>query len=321
VYDFAQQEVANFAGAERNAYGVEHDFFNPKGGLFWQTPWRIAGGEVGVFGHVGITHREPSDAEYWDTWSGPDDLGADPLFAARREVLDAAGNVAYVQWSDPLVEAERVVDWEGGVAVRARRLSFTLNGYWMDFEHEIVPSGYYDPDRGVLRGNADRTLHRGVELGLRWQPADDHGLTVGASRSWNEYEEFIFNDYDWDAGEVVPRDFSGNPIPLFPDRLVSATWSSTFGGVSADLQVRHVGKQYLDNTGDEARTIDPSTVCDVALFWDLDAALRGLSAKVRIQNLFAEEYETWGYHDPFGAGNYKLPAATRNVLAGVTYDF
>ncbi len=320
-YDFLQQEVAHFTGEERNAYGVAYDFFNPKGGLFWQTPWRVAGGEIGLFAHAGITHREPADAEYWDTWYGPDDLGVDPLFASRREVLDAAGNVDYVQWSDPLVEPERVVDWEGGLAVRARELSFTLNGYWMDFENEIVPSGYYDPDRGVLRGNADQTLHRGVELGLRWQPVPDHGLSLAASRSWNEYESFIFNDYDWDADMVVPRDFSGNPIPLFPDHLVSATWTSRVGPVSGDLQVRRVGKQYLDNTGDEARTIAPATVVDLAVFWRLGRAARGLTASLRILNLLDEEYETWGYYDPYGAGNYKLPAATRNWLAGITYDF
>ncbi len=144
-YDFLQQEVAHFTGEERNAYGVAYDFFNPKGGLFWQTPWRVAGGEIGLFAHAGITHREPADAEYWDTWYGPDDLGADPLFADRREVRDAAGNVAYVQWSDPLVEPERVVDWEGGLAVRARKLSFTLNGYWMDFANEIVPERLLRP--------------------------------------------------------------------------------------------------------------------------------------------------------------------------------
>ena len=49
--------------------------------------------------------------------------------------------------------------------------------------------------------------------------------------------------------------------------------------------------------------------------------MRGLTASLRILNLFDEEYETWGYYDPYGAGNYKLPAATRHYLAGVTYDF
>ncbi len=93
------------------------------------------------------------------------------------------------------------------------------------------------------------------------------------------------------------------------------------GPVSGDLQVRRVGKQYLDNTGDEARTIDPATVVDLALFWNLGRAVRGLTANLRLLNLFDEEYETWGYYDPYGAGNYKLPAATRNWLAGITYDF
>jgi len=212
------------------------------------------------------------------------------------------------------------------VAVRGSRVSFTLDGYWMDFENEIVPSGGFDPDTGTpLRGNADRTLHRGLELGLRWQPMATQGLKIAASRSWNEYDSFIFHDYDWDLGQPTTVDFSGKPIALFPDHLLSATWSSTFGALSSDLQLRRVGKQYLDNTGDESRTIDPATVVDVALFWDWGqagvAALDGLVATVRVFNLFDEEYETWGYYDSWGAGNYKLPAATRHFLVGATYGF
>jgi len=322
-YDFLQDEVGNFTGSERNAYAVEYDFFNPKGGLFWQTPWRPAGGEVGVYGHVGVTHREPADSEYWDTFAGPDDLGVDPLFANSEVVYGPGGEARYTRWSDALVEEERVVDYEAGVAFRGETLSFTLNGYWMDFTNEIVASGDYDPDRGVLRGNAGKTLHRGVELGLRWRPHPDHGLRLAASRSWDEYEDFIFQDYDWDTGERTERDFAGNPIALFPEALVSATWSSRLGPLEADLRVRYLGKQYLDNTGDEARTIDPATVTDLFLFGDVErltgiAGLQGLQAYVRLYNLFDVEYETWGY---YFEENYLLPAAPRNVLVGMNYDF
>jgi iron complex outermembrane receptor protein len=316
-YEFMQNRVGNFAGDLRHAYTVTYDWFNPRGGLFWQLPdhrW-------GLYGNVGVAHREPADNEMWDAWEGPDDLGAEPLFRRRDEVTAGDGQVQYVAWSDPIVEQEKVVNYEAGVAFRGGAISLTLNGYWMDFTNEIVPSGYLDPDRGPIRGNAQQTYHRGIELGLRAQLARRHRLALGASRSWDRYEEFLF--YDWDG---TVHDYSGNPIALFPAYLATLTWHAGWGAVSSDLRLRGVGKQYLDNSGDDARTIDGYGMVDLSLYWDLGrtgglALLDGMQAYVRLLNVLDAEYETWGYYDPWGAGNYKLPAATRNFLVGVNYDF
>ncbi|HOX24636.1 MAG TPA: TonB-dependent receptor [Candidatus Krumholzibacteria bacterium] len=322
-YDFLQADVGNFSGAARSAYSVAHDFLNPKGGLFWQTPWRVAGSEIGLYGHAGVTHREPADSDYWDAWGGPDELGRAPLFAHGEVVRDGEGAPLYVEWSGPLLDEEKVVNWEGGVAVRAQDLSVTVNGYWMDFTNEIVPTGVYDPDRGYLRANAQKALHRGVELGLRWRPHPDHQLSVGASRSWNEYDSFSYATSD-----TTRDDFSGNPIALFPDILMSAAWTSEVGAATCGLRLRHVGRQYLDNTGDEGRTIDGSTVVDLSVSLDLGRAgahaLAGLDAHLRILNLLDEAYETAGYHDPWydsDGENMYIPGAPRSFLAGVDYDF
>lgn len=319
-YAFRHDEVGNFTGADRHAYTVTHDFFNPKGGLFWQTPWAMAGGQLGLYGHAGVTQREPADSDLWGAFTGPDDLGARPLFADGEVVYGAGGEALYTRWSGAEIGPEKVVNWEAGLAWRGRALSLTANGYWMDFRDEIVPTGYYDDERGTLRTNAEKTLHRGVELGLRWQPHPDHRLAVGASRSWNEHERFRF-----EAPDGTVEDHSGNPIALFPSALVSATWSSRRGPVSADLRVRHLGRQHLDNTGDRARTIDPSTVLDLALYYDLGSglnALDGMSASIRVLNLLDERYETTGYHDAWDYGeNMYIPGAPRSVMGGVTYGF
>ena len=148
------------------------------------------------------------------------------------------------------------------------------------------------------------------------------GGSLAASRSWNEYVSFLFVEYEG----APPVDVAGNPIPLFPEAIVSATWSARWGAFSTDLRYRHVGKQYLDNTGREDRTIDSSDVVDVAVFADLGrllgAPLDGARAYLRIFNLLDEEYETWGYHDAWTHGeNLYIPGAERHVLVGVDYDF
>jgi len=320
-YEFLHGEVGNFTGADRHAYTVTHDFFNPKGGLFWQTPWTVAGGQLGLYGHAGITRREPSDSDHWGAFAGPDDLGLQPLFATSEVVTDASGAPLYTRWSGALIEPEKVVNYEAGLAVRGRSLSLTVNGYWMDFRNEIVPTGYWDEERGNLRTNAEKTLHRGIELGLRWQPHQDHRLSLALSRSWNEYDTFRFT-----APDGTVEDHSGNPIALFPEALIAATWSSRLGPVSGDLRLRHLGRQHLDNTGRRDRTIAASNVVDLAVFYDLDRAgvpaLTGMQATFRVLNLLDEEYETSGYHDAWTYGeNMYIPGAGRSVSAGVTYNF
>jgi len=329
-YEFLQNEVGNFAGGLRHAYTVEYDFFNPKAGLFWKTPWRPAGGDLGLYGHVGVTHREPADSDYWGVWAGPDDLGQTPLFSTATPVTNRAGNVQYIQWSGPQISEEKVTNWEIGLAWRTDDLSLTVNGYYMDFENEIVPTGFWDNDNSrTARTNADRTVHQGLELGLRWRVTRDHSLVVAASRSWNEYDDFVFELRDPDTGDLVYReDNSGNPIALFPDALLSATWTSRFGPLSTDLRLRHVGEQYLDNSGLADHTIEASTLGDLSLFLDLGRAglpaLDGMELYLRVLNIFDEEYETYGYYDPWGGDGYQryyTPGAPRHFYVGVNYDF
>ncbi len=317
-YDFLQREVGNFTGDLRNGYLVEYDFFNPKGGIHWQ-PGTLGGGNLAIFGSVGVNHREPTDNELFDTWDGADDLGKAPLFNQSRQVMKSDGvTVDHVQWWDPQVKEEKVLDYELGLSWAGKILSFTIGGYWMDFTNEIVPYGGVNEDGYGIRGNAQKTLHRGVELGLRARIDSNNSLTVAASRSWDEYD--IFDFFDWDGTQA---DYSGNPIALFPEHLLSVAWQTQWNpGIRSRIRVRNVGRQYLDNTGNTDRTIDPWTTLDLSLWFDLDRvglpALAAAQAFVHVRNIGDVEYETTGYY--YGE-NYFIPAAGRNFAVGLDYDF
>jgi len=318
-YDFIQEEVGNFTGADRNAYSVEYDFWNPKGGLFWNVPGEVAGGRLGLYGHVGMNHREPADSDYWGVWAGPDDLGQDPLFENSEDVYEN-GELAYTRWSDPMVEEEKVINYEGGVVLDRDRFYMALNYYYMDFENEIVGTGIWDGDNGrEHRANAQATIHKGLELALRWHPSEAHQIAVAGSRSWNTYDEFVV-EY---ADQTV--DNSGNPLRLFPEVMLSVRWMADLGPVTTNLRVMHIGEQYLDASGDDERTIDPYTTVDLAVFADLGALagekLDGFVGFLRLNNLLDEEYETWGYYDAWGGGNSYIPGAPRHVMTGVNYSF
>ena len=317
-YSFRQKEVGNFTGDLRNAYTVDYDFFNPKGALHWQVPGLVAGGVLAAYGSVGRNHREPTDGELFDTWQSGSDLGVQPLFAISSQVLKSDGSVDYVEWFDPYVKEERVDDYEVGISWQNPHLSFTLGGYWMDFQNEIVALGGVSDDGSSIRGNAGRTEHKGLELGLRARMSDGHDLSLAASRSWDKFKEFIHHDYD---GSV--HDYSGNPISLFPNRLLMVAWDARWTPVvQSRVRLREAGRQYLDNTGNKDRTIDPWTTVDLSLWFDLgEMGLRSLAGArtfVHMRNLGDTDYETWGY---WAEENHYTPAAGRNFAVGMDYYF
>jgi len=324
---FQQDNVGNFLGENRHAYELEYDFFNPKGGLNWELPSRPLGGVAMLYGHVGLTHREPTDGEVFDTWQGPDDLGVAPLFRESMPVDENGdGVVDYVAWSNPVASEEQALNYELGLRWRGEHLSLTLNGYWMEFEDEIVAYGTVDDEGFPIKGNVPRSLHRGVELGLAAWLNDDHALKVAASRSWDEIDEFTRTDvlYDdqWNVVGSEQTNLSGHPISLFPEHLVSVAFESDFGAVDTRLRLRAVGRQFLDLSADKTHSIEGYATLDFALGIELEdvfgPAAGSTRVDLRINNLLDESYETWGYWD---GGRWLIPAATRNALVGMHARF
>lgn len=325
-YALTQEAVGSFVGEDRHALEAEWAFFNPKGGLHWRSG-RLGSGVLEVYTHGGISHREPSDSDLFDVWEGPDDLGAEPLFGEREAVMKG-DQVDYIRWSDPRVAPERVLDGELGTAWRSPAFTLAVNGYWMDFQNEIVDYGGLDEDGAAIRGNAARTLHRGVEGWLELHVREAHHLTVAGSRSWDRLTDFTVYEAQWDPDtweylgtEAV--DLSGNPIAGFPAWLGSVRWVSTLGPATAMVRWRGVGRQYLDNTGDMDRSLDPWQVVDAGVMLSL-GAIRGLEeveVDLRVQNVLDASYEIAGYYDAWEGSRVTIPAVGRNWLLGVRYGF
>lgn len=311
-YRFRHQEAGNFIGEERNTYQVKHLFFNPRLGANYNLNER-----VNFFASLALARQEPADVDYYDAFAGPDDLGADPLFA-RADTVVRGGVVERVEWDEPLIDPEQVLDWELGMGYRAGAASFKTHLYWMDFRDEIIPYGQVDDDNVPVRGNADRTVHRGAELVLSCPAAPGVSFAGNLALSQNYYSEFTSPFWD-EQGNVVLFDYSGNTIPLFPGRLANARLTGQRRGASLSLHVQHVGKQYLDNTEDQARAIDPFTVLNLSAAYRLEGlvGVRGLRFDFHLNNLLDEEYETSGYY--FGE-RYLYAAAGRNYYLGMRVE-
>ncbi len=316
-YYFEQLESGNFRGEFLNAYKVDYNFYNPRFGVNYNVNENF-----NIYGNISVSQREPTDRELYDTWYGPDDLGVVPLFAVADTVFSDDGNVEKVNWSDPYVKEEKLLDYEMGIGYANGICDLKANLYWMNFTDEIVAYGGADDEGSPIRGNADKTVHRGVELSVKVQLPAYLEVSGNFSYSDNYFKEFIM--YDW--GEE--SDLSGNTIAGFPSIISNGKLAYKNNCFNLFTQVQYVGKQYLDNTENEDRIVDPFIVLNVGTVVNIAKLFSktDLQLNLKVNNILDEEYETAGYYDPWGSdyeppGNYYWPAAGRNFIAGLRLGF
>jgi len=198
----------------------------------------------------------------------------------------------------------------------------------MDFENEIVKTGGLDQFGQPYAGNAERTLHTGLEFSGVARLFD--GLDLAGNLTWSrnrfvKFTEFVQMESD-DGVAVVGLSRDGNPIAGSPDWLSNLRLSYRRWGATVALDFKFVGKQFTDNSNDTwadgssangARVVDPYKMLGLTASYQLPprTGLKGLSLGAEIHNLLNEKILLAGYGDD----NF-FPAAPRSFFLRVHYE-
>jgi iron complex outermembrane receptor protein len=276
-----------------------------------------------IYANISVSHREPSDDDLFDEFTGPDDLGADPLFD-RTDTVSTAGRIKYIKWGKPIVNPELLLDYEAGLSYQHHELGFKLNFYFMDFKNEIVPAGTVDKDGMPVKGNAEQTIHTGAEIAFTATPASFISLDGNFAYSKNYFRKFTARQItDWDLYLVGRKKLDGNPIAGFPDMIGNLRLVLYWQSVSTSLLFRQIGRQYLDNSGAADRTIDPFRRVDLILNYQIKKLFYFPEIRLlfKINNLLDETYETAGYYDSWSETAFYYPAAPRNYYFAASFYF
>jgi iron complex outermembrane recepter protein len=279
-----------------NDIAVDYHFVNPRLGLNWNidAAWNL-------YGNLSYTQREPRLKNLYD--AAESSGGALPQFE-----VDAAG--AY-DWSRPLVTPEKLLNLEVGTGYRTAYAELLVNGYVMRFADEIIKSGQLDRFGQPVTGNAEATMHYGLELSGRWSPLTTLHLDVNGLVSRSRLTNYAVYE---DDGSVTRLD--GNRIAGFPELLANARVTWTWNGVTASLAAKFVGDQYTDNFQSEENKVDAYTVVNLMLGWRTPPVLgaRALELRLAVNNLFDRLYAQSGEGDQFFVG------AERNYFFDVTLE-
>jgi iron complex outermembrane receptor protein len=284
----------------------DYDFIAPRVGL----NYRFADNSS-VFANVSTASRQPAFKDIYD----PTDWWNSEVFYPAR----FSGN-EYIGYE---LNEEKLLDFELGAhrrfPMKNNRLDLGLNLYRMQIADEIVPyAGQVDDNGYPLTGNADKTIHQGVELSARFD--SDGGFAVNGNVSINDDKFDKFTEYvrDWNAfpDTLIEYDRSGKRIGGFPVYLANYGVEYGYDIFRGRLSGRLVGEQYLDNSEDDNRKLDGYHFLDLALSANVGKYLgyKQMNLDFRVNNLLDAEYETAGYIEPDDGLPRYMVGADRNFF-------
>ncbi|MFM7079460.1 MAG: TonB-dependent receptor [Bacteroidota bacterium] len=272
----------------------ELTFFNPKGGLTYRTG-------PGRFGYVSFSSatKEPSRDDYTES-----SVNSRP-------------------------KPERLLDLESGYHHSWRNLVFQANYFMMLYKDQLVLTGQINDVGNYTRTNVPDSYREGIEIEFKYRPSDKINITGNATFSRHKIKEFREFIDDYDLGGQQLTIYRETDIAFSPNfTAFSAINYMPHQHLSIRLTGRHTGKQYLDNTSNDKKSLDAFTVSDLMLLLDPQIKkIKGLSLSLHCFNLFDIKYESNGYTFGYIAGggrvdeNYYYPQAGRNFMVKADFTF
>ncbi|MCB9174849.1 MAG: TonB-dependent receptor [Flavobacteriales bacterium] len=269
-------------------------FVNPKGGLNYQINTKIR-----AYASVSIGNREP----------------------VRTDFIDNP--------ADKQPKHETMIDYEGGVEAKFKKVLLQGNFYYMDYQNQLILTGELNDVGSSIRTNVDRSYRTGIELIGSFLISKKVMMNLNTTISQNKIDNFTEVLYDYTNGyDVVENKYTNTDIAFSPNVIVAAGVEyKPVKALSLLLQTKYVGKQFLDNTSNAKRALDVYQTVDGRLSYSIyPKKMREISFNLLVNNLFNTLYSSNGYtysymYDGLITENFYYPQAGTNFLMGLTFKF
>jgi iron complex outermembrane recepter protein len=269
-------------------------FFNPKAGLVYKF-----NDSHELYGSYAIGNKEPSRNNYRDA-----DIGYIP-------------------------QPEHLKDYEFGYAFTHQKALARINFYYMDYQNQLVETGKVNNVGSPIMTNVAKSYRAGTEIIVGWQPNKKINWNFNVTLSHNKilsFTEFVDN---WDNWSQESKYLGTTDISFSPNTILKNSFEYLpFQNFTISLQSRFVSRQYIDNTSNLSRSIDPYFVNDLIFNYQPKIkGLKNLNLNFKINNILNEEYETsaWVYRYRTGGEEFVLdgyfPQAGINFTTGLSLKF
>jgi iron complex outermembrane receptor protein len=276
---------------------VNYHFFNPKVSFAKNL------GAHHLFGSFGIANREPVRRDF-------------------RESTPA---------NRPL--SERMFDTELAYRFEKGDLNIQTNLFLMYYQNQLVLTGQINDVGGYTRTNVDKSYRAGLEMELAYNLSSRLRFQAATSLSQNKVLNFVeFVDvYLDDAPYYTQIQIEHGTTDL----AFSPNFIQTLGlqyapleRLRLSLQSKYVSRQFLDNTSDVKRSLDPFTFTNLSFNYQVKQKFaRSVELGFLVNNLFNALYANNGYTFSYMYGgqttteNFYYPQAGRHFLLKMNIQF
>ncbi len=268
----------------------QYHFLNPKIGFTYDiTDIQKA------FISYSIAHREPT----------------------RSNFIDAPANQD--------IRPEMLRDLEVGYKIDQRPVSANFTFYWMDYTDQLILTGQINDVGAPIMVNIPSSYRAGLESSLRINPVKSVQLELNLTLSKNKIRNFTEYVDDWDTGIQKVTNLGTTDLAFSPEIITGGrlTWL-----ILSDLRFtfdsHFVGRQFIDNTSDISRSLDPYWINNLSFSWTIKPPkVKELMLFLQVNNLLNHQYETnaWVYSYYYEGQRNKMdgyfPQAGINFMAGL----
>lgn len=284
----------------------KYSFVNPKAGLTY-----LLNSKNTIYASVAVGNREPNG----------DDLTKNP--------------------TEP--KPEQLIDYELGYKMKSEKISVSANFYYMNYNNQLVLTGELDDVGNGVRQNLAKSYRAGIELQGAYKISKQLRIDANATFSNNKIKAFDYlvydtqydpNTYDDVSYSPVITQYKNTDIAFSPETIVGSSLTfSPIDNLDFGFISKYVGKQYLDNTSTNSRSMKDYFVNNLSVSYKLKPKwIKEIDFNLLINNLFDKKYVSNGYtysyyYRPQGSTdnaiteNFYYPQAGINFLTGMILKF
>ena len=226
-------------------------------------------------------------------------------------------------------KAENLVDLEWGFEKNNAHNSIGCGFYFMQYRDQLVLTGKINDVGAYTRSNIPNSFRVGIELQgkatiNRWMNVS--GNISGSENKIKNYTEFLD---DYDNGGQQTKFYPKTTLSFSPAVVGSASVSFIpVKNGEAGFISKYVSRQYLDNTAQKYRSLNPYFTEDIRLSYRMENKIyKALDLVLQLNNIFNKKYEPNGYSFSYIYGgqtnteNFYYPMAGFNAMVGVNVRF
>jgi iron complex outermembrane recepter protein len=274
------------------------NFFNPKFGLTYSY------GSAVAYASYAFANKEPNRDDY--------ENGAN---------------------STTVPKAEHLQDLELGLEENKFNYGWGINLYYMNYRDQLILTGKINDVGDALRINTPHSYRAGIELQGRYKINKTVQLSGNLTLSDNKIKDFYDYTPRYDASfNLLQQDtsyFRKTNLAFSPSVIASALLQVfPFANAEIITSVKYAGKQYLDNTSSNAKSINDYFVEDLTFRYNLhNIVAKEITIVARMNNVWNKLYESNGYTYSYFYDkalvkeNFYFPMAGRNFMLALNVKF